>query len=388
MVTSATSVSPCGSSILLPQTIHAGPRQPMVPFPAEPHGLSSSCSVPRSTSTFTSSRLFRSVIAMAPVNESAEAKCPVDPKTREKWLAAAKAKGQQPPPRPPIAAAAPPLDIPTARELKKAERNADLLAQLRPRILQMTQEQRNILLAQYQDLRNTDALHQSGLTRYSLDHSRWTPSIPPSPPPLHKVTTPPQPPSTLDTTREISSIPRALPTNHDRHTLNSAEAAALPANSERDTGHDRDSGNWIYPSQHMFFEAMRRKGHTPSTQDMQTIVPIHNAVNERAWSHIQAWEEAYTRSCGGPKLVSFSGDSKKVTPRAWWKGLVGYERPFDRHDWVVDRCGKRVEYVIDFYSGKQEGALDGIGPSFYLDVRPKLNSWEGVKTRTWRAVGG
>jgi cytochrome c heme-lyase len=132
---------------------------------------------------------------------------------------------------------------------------------------------------------------------------------------------------------------------------------------------------------------MRRKGHTPSAQDMHTIVPIHNAVNERAWAHIQAWEEPYTRACGGPKLVSFSGDSKKVTPRAWWKGLVGYERPFDRHDWVVDRCGKRVEYVIDFYSGKPEGGLDGIGPSFYLDVRPKLNGWEGVKTRMWRTVG-
>lgn len=23
--------------------------------------------------------------------------------------------------------------------------------------------------------------------------------------------------------------------------------------------------------------------------------------------------------------------------------------PFDRHDWTVDRCGKEVRYVIDFY---------------------------------------
>ena len=23
--------------------------------------------------------------------------------------------------------------------------------------------------------------------------------------------------------------------------------------------------------------------------------------------------------------------------------------PFDRHDWYVDRCGKEVRYVIDFY---------------------------------------
>ena len=137
---------------------------------------------------------------------------------------------------------------------------------------------------------------------------------------------------------------------------------------------------------------MKRKGHDPTPADMSTIVPIHNAVNERAWAAIRSWEDAYTKHCGGPKLVSFSGDSKKLTPRAGWRSLVGYEAPFDRHDWVVDRCGKRVEYVIDFYSGKQDGGkqgggMVGMGPSFYLDVRPKLNSWDGVKTRAWRAVG-
>ena len=31
--------------------------------------------------------------------------------------------------------------------------------------------------------------------------------------------------------------------------------------------------------------------------------------------------------------------------RSWITGEV----PFDRHDWVVDRCGKEVRYVIDFY---------------------------------------
>ena len=24
--------------------------------------------------------------------------------------------------------------------------------------------------------------------------------------------------------------------------------------------------------------------------------------------------------------------------------------PYDRHDWTVDRCGKEVEYVIDYYA--------------------------------------
>lgn len=129
---------------------------------------------------------------------------------------------------------------------------------------------------------------------------------------------------------------------------------------------------------------MQRKGHPANPSDMDSVVPIHNAVNERVWAEVLEWEKGWgAERCGGPKLVSFAGDSKRLTPRARWNGVLGYKEPFDRHDWVVERCGKRVEYVIDFYKGR-----DGLTPlSFYLDVRPKLNSWEGWKMRGYRAVG-
>jgi cytochrome c heme-lyase len=65
---------------------------------------------------------------------------------------------------------------------------------------------------------------------------------------------------------------------------------------------------------------------------------------------------------------------------------LGYTAPFDRHDWVVDRCGTRIEYVIDFYAGKDNGKGDG-KLNFYLDVRPKLNTVEGVKMRVMRTFG-
>ena len=32
--------------------------------------------------------------------------------------------------------------------------------------------------------------------------------------------------------------------------------------------------------------------------------------------------------------------------------LMGYKPPFDRHDWVVQRCGEEVRYLIDFYRGR------------------------------------
>ena len=84
--------------------------------------------------------------------------------------------------------------------------------------------------------------------------------------------------------------------------------------------------------------------------------------------------------CGGPRLVSFMGQSKELTPRARFNSILGYSKPFDRHDWIVDRCGTHIDYVIDFYAGKNEGK-PGKSLNFYLDVRPKLNTWEGVKMR-------
>lgn len=84
--------------------------------------------------------------------------------------------------------------------------------------------------------------------------------------------------------------------------------------------------------------------------------------------------------------MSFSGMATALTPKARINTLLGYQPPFDRHDWVVDRCGTQVEYVIDFYSGKDEGK-PGKSLNFYLDVRPKVNSWEGCKMRLQRFVG-
>lgn len=59
-----------------------------------------------------------------------------------------------------------------------------------------------------------------------------------------------------------------------------------------------------------------------------------------------------------------------------------YAAPFDRHDWVVDRCGTRMRYIIDFYTGHNASSKEDI--SFYLDVRPALDNWEGIKMRLRR----
>lgn len=270
-----------------------------------------------------------SFVKMADDTRQAVDKCPVDPRTRELWMEQAKRKSQATPVpnHPPIVATMP------------------------------------------------------SAAKYSLDNLSWqVPTVQTA-----VMGRPAQPRiKRLGTDREISTIPRA--TSHDR-IPNAAERAALPANAQEDTGHDKDSGNWIYPSQEMFFNAMKRKGHEARAEDMNSIVPIHNAVNERAWQEIHKWEKGRADACGGPKLISFSGDSKALTPKARWNFLIGYQAPFDRHDWIVDRCGQKIDYVIDFYSGKPlpDGTKNPL--SFYLDVRPKLNSWEGIKMRALRTVG-
>jgi len=147
---------------------------------------------------------------------------------------------------------------------------------------------------------------------------------------------------------------------------------------------------WVYPSQQMFWNAMRRKGwkfgpDDINAQDMDHIIKIHNANNESAWHEVLKWEAMHAGECGNPKLKSFGGKAKEFSPRARVRGWMGYELPFDRHDWIIDRCGKDVRYIIDYY----DGDLDPGSHRFaQLDVRPALDSstavWDRMKVAWWR----
>ncbi|KAJ3065536.1 hypothetical protein HDU98_011116 [Podochytrium sp. JEL0797] len=147
-----------------------------------------------------------------------------------------------------------------------------------------------------------------------------------------------------------------------------------------------DGKMWVYPSEQMFYNAMKRKNWTPQERDMHSVVPIHNVVNEEAWRKIMEWEGMHKTSCAQPKLLKFIGRPRDYTPKARLLNLVGYKLPFDRHDWYVDRCGKEVRYVIDFYGGNHEGP----GISFFLDVRPAVSvegTWDRMK-RFWETGTG
>lgn len=186
---------------------------------------------------------------------------------------------------------------------------------------------------------------------------------------------------------EACSSDRLDAFDNDMPSLGSSEPALSDARETSSIPRSGTGKNWVYPSQRQFFNAMKRKNFDPQAADMQAIIPIHNAVNERAWMEIIKWEDGFgADQCGGPELVRFEGDARKISPRARWNMFLGRQRPFDRHDWTVNRCGKEIDYVIDFYTGKANPLMPDM-PSFYLDTRPKLNSFEGVKMRLLKFLG-
>ncbi|KAE9554205.1 hypothetical protein FO519_002569 [Halicephalobus sp. NKZ332] len=175
----------------------------------------------------------------------------------------------------------------------------------------------------------------------------------------------PDQPFLLSTRREKSTIPKA----------------------QSETGE-----TWEYPSPQMFWNAMLRKGwrwqeDQLTETDMENIIRIHNANNEEAWKEVLKWENLLHPECDCPRLKSFKGDAKNISPRARFRSWLGYGLPFDRHDWIVDRCGQKdVRYIIDYYDG---GAVDPQSKLFtVLDVRPAMtdaqNIWDRMVVSYWR----
>jgi len=167
----------------------------------------------------------------------------------------------------------------------------------------------------------------------------------------------------------------------------------LPVDRQKSTIPNPNTGQtWVYPSQQMFWNAMKRKGwqwgpEDISANDMGQIIKIHNTNNENAWGEVLKWERMHIRECPEPQLKSFGGKARDFSPRARLRGWLGYQMPFDRHDWIIDRAGTEVRYVIDYYDGDTSGGSDKYAS---LDVRPALDSrtavWDRMKMAWYRLM--
>jgi len=220
------------------------------------------------------------------------------------------------------------------------------------------------------------------------------------------------------------------------------QSQALPLSREPSTIPKGDGSLWEYPSPQQMYNAMLRKGYTDTPVDaVESMVSIHNFLNEGAWAEIMGWERRFSRGLAEgyrvckrgeenanealgvspedpfdtttwttanvppPKLLRFTGRPNEPTPKSqilqwlgWaWPAKFETAPPFDRHDWFVQRCGENgceeVRYVIDYYEGAPEPSGE---PVFYLDVRPAIDGPRSAAERTirwgtdvwWRASGG
>eukprot|EP00392_Amoebophrya_sp_AT5.2_P002176 g2181.t1 len=164
----------------------------------------------------------------------------------------------------------------------------------------------------------------------------------------------------FDKTREVSSIPK--------------------------TGEDVGT-SWVYPSPQQFYNALRRRGKVDEQDQlekgntMDSVVFAHNVTNERTWSEILEWEKLHYEKCKDPSLLSFVGKSEELSAGGYFsKYFRRRGAPFDRHDWLVDRCGtQQVRYIIDYYDDPD--AADTHGLDISLVTRPAPDSFQNLYDR-------
>jgi len=161
----------------------------------------------------------------------------------------------------------------------------------------------------------------------------------------------------------------------------------LPVERETSSIPRDHSSKWEYPSPQQFYNALVRKGWETPENHIETMVQIHNFLNEQAWFEIEKWEKKRDAN-EELQLTRFKGRPGEISPKARFWLFAGWllpsrfntEPPFDRHDWIVKRkrSGEEVRYVIDYYSAPPEP--DG-SPVFSLDVRPALDSIGSIHHR-------
>ncbi|KAJ1487503.1 cytochrome c/c1 heme lyase-domain-containing protein [Baffinella frigidus] len=159
--------------------------------------------------------------------------------------------------------------------------------------------------------------------------------------------------------------------------------------------------SWVYPSEQMFYNSLVRKGKGQDVKinDVSMMVAIHNNMNEKTWRQLLVWEKMHCATCDDPRLLRFTGRPDDLSPKARIQMLMGAPEPFDRHDWVVDRCGTEVRYIIDYYHDASASVQDSAPKQhdlqskvqINLDVRPALDSpmalWDRCRFGYMRMMG-
>ena len=160
-----------------------------------------------------------------------------------------------------------------------------------------------------------------------------------------------------------STLSRLNPLNYMFSSISQERAP----NQTVDLGVDRETssiprgdqdGNWEYPSAQQMYNAMLRKGYTDTPQDaVESMVAVHNFLNEGAWSEIIGWERIFSNGLkhgweqcrrgennlaierakeemfakpdqeAEPRLLRFQGRPQELTPKARILQTLGWLYP-------------------------------------------------------------
>ena len=69
-----------------------------------------------------------------------------------------------------------------------------------------------------------------------------------------------------------------------------SQESLLPTERETSSIPRDDGEKWEYPSPQQFHNALARKGMETPEEHVETMVQIHNFLNEQAWLEILKWE--------------------------------------------------------------------------------------------------
>jgi cytochrome c heme-lyase len=169
-----------------------------------------------------------------------------------------------------------------------------------------------------------------------------------------------------------------------------APSQTAQLSTERETSSIPKTGSeskWVYPSPQQFYHALLRRNKAADEEAMDSVVFVHNKVNEDSWDQVMQWEALYAHQCKEPSLQRFVGKSEEMSIKARVYDFFNREGVlFDRHDWFVDRCGiKSVRYIIDYYDTSNTSLSDGAF-DVKIDVRPAPDSAQAVWDRIRKPV--
>lgn len=132
-------------------------------------------------------------------------------------------------------------------------------------------------------------------------------SSPPSSSPMHRETLAASSGCPIQHDAPAKSTPAQCPIDHGQNlsplnqmpTLPQApspdQSMALPLTRTESSIPRDPSAKWEYPSPQQFYNALVRKGWQTPEEHVETMVEIHNFLNEEAWQEVLKWEKRSSR---------------------------------------------------------------------------------------------